>query len=285
MPSVYAAQAALRSSTPFVLSPRGMLGGAALRFSSGQKKLFWMLLQGRAANRASCLHATSEQEYEDIRAFGLKVPVAIVPNGIDVPSQLSQEAQKASGRTILFLGRIHPKKGVRDLVEAWATLADRHPEWRLEIVGPTEGSYVAEVRRALAHVPRARLAGPLYGAAKTAAYRSADLFVLPTLNENFGMTVAEALAQGTPVICSKGAPWRGLQAHGCGWWVDQGPKALIAALDEAMQLDRPTLSKMGEAGWRWMADDFRWESVASRLTAVYRWLTFKEPRPEYVLVD
>lgn len=114
--------------------------------------------------------------------------------------------------------------------------------------------------------------GPIPGDAKTTAYREADLFVLPTLNENFALTVAEALAAGTPVISTKGAPWSGLQREGCGWWIDHGVEPLAAAMAHAMALPRETLKTMGNKGRAWMARDFSWDRIARDMLDVYLWL-------------
>lgn len=283
MANIYPAGAAARAGRPLVLSPRGMLGPAALRFSSRRKQIFWTLLQNRAVRSAACLHATSEQELLDIRAFGLSNPVAIVPNGVDVSSSLEPKHSKGDRRcTLLYLGRLHPKKGLDLLVDAWKTIAPTHPEWSLEIVGPVDSTYARSLGERLTRIPRARLAGPLYGLDKAAAYRQADLFVLPTLNENFAMTVAEALAQGTPAVATKGAPWSGLERHGCGWWVDGEVDALATALVEAMAAGPARLAAMGEAGRDWMRRDFDWDIVAQSMACVYRWLSGAGPKPSCV---
>lgn len=285
MPNVYPGWIARRAGKPLVISPRGMLGGAALRFSSVRKRIFWAALQGSAMRGAKCLHATSRQEHDEIREFGLRNPVAIIPNGVDIPAYDPLPKVNAAMRTLLYLGRLHPKKGIDQLIAAWAKVEDRHPGWRLEIVGPLTGSYPDELRRMIAEtgVKRARLAGPVYGAEKTRAYRRSDLFVLPTLNENFGNTIAESLALGIPVITTKGAPWQGLEARNCGWWVDHGVSPLAAALDQAMGLDSVRLTAMGRAGHLWMESDFSWDSVASSMLSVYRWLGGKGDRPSCVV--
>jgi glycosyltransferase involved in cell wall biosynthesis len=285
MPNVYPAWIARRAQKPLIISPRGMLGAAALRFSSLRKKIFWRGLQASATRGAASLHATSRQEHDDIREFGLLNPIAIVPNGVDVPAYDPKVRAETGQKTVLYLGRLHPKKGIDQLIAAWARLEDKHSGWHLEIVGPLSGSYPEELRRMIAQagIKRARLAGPLYGADKTRAYRRSDLFVLPTLNENFGNTIAESLAVGTPVITTKGAPWEGVVAHNCGWWVDHGVTPLAAALDQAMELDSARLAKMGRAGHRWMEKDFSWETVASSMLSVYLWLSGKGDRPSCVI--
>jgi glycosyltransferase involved in cell wall biosynthesis len=282
MANIYPAWVAQHYKLPFIVSPRGMLGQGALRFSRFRKLAFWYALQGSALRSATCFHATSEQEYRDVRAAGLHQPVAIVPNGIDLPSEGAIVKAADGPRTLLFLGRIHPKKGIDTLIEAWSKLEDKFPDWRLKIVGPlANNDYAKKLQRMIdgEGLARAKFAGPLYGASKSEAYATAALFILPTLDDNFAMTVAEALAHGTPVISTKGAPWQNLETNGCGWWIDHGVSALVSVLDLAMSIDRQRLAEMGQAGRVWMERDFSWNSVARSMDSVYRWLTGSGEQP------
>jgi glycosyltransferase involved in cell wall biosynthesis len=275
MPNVEAGRAALVARKPLIVAPRGMLGPAALAFSRVKKRVFWALIQGDVVRRAACLHATSEQEHDEIRDFGLDNPIAVIPNGIDIPEiETHSTAATAVNRTVLSLGRIHPKKGLDRLLRAWARVEVANPEWRLRIVGPEERGHASELKALNVQLKTARVSieGPLTSDAKTAAYREADLFVLPTLNENFAITVAEALATGTPVIATKGAPWQGLEREDCGWWIDHGVEPLAATLEEAMAMGRGALQAMGEKGRAWMRRDFSWEAVAHDMLDVYSWL-------------
>lgn len=288
MPNVRAAWAAAAERKSLVISPCGMLAPVALAFSRLKKRAFWALLQGRAVRSAACIHATSEQEYEEIRSLGLSNPVAIIPHGTDLPELPAQwPAGPPVERVVLSLGRIHPKKGLSRLVHAWAKVEAKHPRWRLRIVGPPEAGHDNELRALVMALGLTRLSveGPIPGDAKTTAYREADLFVLPTLNENFGLTVAEALAAGTPVISTKGAPWSGLECEGCGWWIDHGVEPLAAALAHAMALPRETLKAMGNKGRAWMARDFSWDSVARDMLDVYLWLARGGEPPATIRFD
>jgi glycosyltransferase involved in cell wall biosynthesis len=287
MPNIYPAWAARRTGRPLIVSPRGMLGKAALRFSRFRKRAFWFALQASALRRTSCLHATSYKEYRDFRAAGLRQPVAVIPNGIDIPVQSPGAKRTTDLRTVLFLGRLHPKKGLDQLIAAWARLEAKYADWQLDIVGPQDGDYANTLQRMIRvnALSRARLVGPLYGDEKGRAYEAADLFVLPTLDDNFAMTVAEALAHGTPVISTKGAPWQGLDAHGCGWWIDHGIDALASALDQAMRLDRECLADLGQAGRDWMQRDFSWDAIARTMVSVYRWLAGHGEPPSCVIMD
>jgi glycosyltransferase involved in cell wall biosynthesis len=130
--------------------------------------------------------------------------------------------------------------------------------------------------------PRVEFGGPLFGPDKLDAYRTAGLFVLPTLNENFGMVVAEALATGVPTICTKGAPWAGLEEQRCGWWVDHGVDAMEAALDAALTLPDSERAAMGARGRAWMARDFGWDGIAAQMTDVYKWCLGLGDRPNFV---
>lgn len=265
-----------------VVSPRGTLSPWALAHSRGRKRLLWPL-QRQVLARADLLHATSEAEYRDIRARGFGAPVAVIPNGIDVPASVPRVPSDA-GYTLLFLGRLHPVKGLDRLLDAWASLERQFPQWQLVIAGKGEPAHEAEVKAQAARLglQRVRFPGPLYGQDKAAAYRAADLFVLPTHSENFGMVVAEALAHGCPAIVSKGAPWSGLEQEGCGWWIEHDVPTLQASLARAMALPVETLRAMGLRGREWMLREYGWASIAQRMAAAYAWLLQGGECPEWV---
>lgn len=270
-----------------VTSPRGTLSAWALSRSRSLKRVLWPL-QRRALARADMLHATSEVELQEIRAQGFTAPVVVLPNGIDLPNMPSARIH-ASGdtRTLLFLSRIHPTKGLDRLLHAWAQLQIRHPQWRLVIAGRGEAAHVQEVHELAAKlgVLRVEFPGPLYGAAKTQAYFGASLFVLPTHSENFGMVVAEALAHGCPALVSRGAPWPGLETERCGWWIDNSIENLTTALDTAMQLSSDELTTMGIRGRAWMERDYGWAVIGQKMDAAYRWLVGGGERPTWIRMD
>jgi glycosyltransferase involved in cell wall biosynthesis len=216
--------------------------------------------------------------------------VAVIPNGIDVPpsrAPRTTDTQGESRKTILSLGRVHPKKALDVLVRAWVTLEHRYPDWQVRIVGPGEGGHDDDLRRLAISlgVERLTIEGPLYGQDKAAAYRDAEVFVLPTRNENFGIVVAEALAAEVPVIATKGAPWSSLGHERCGWWIDHGPEALAQALAVAMDTNPAERAAMGQRGRVWMQRDFCWHRVATDMSAVYAWLRNDGSLPSTVRLD
>lgn len=265
-----------------VTSPRGTLSAWALARSRLRKQALWPL-QRRALARADLLHATSDVEYEEIRALGLNAPVVIVPNGIDVPELLTREDAKRP-RTLLFLSRIHPKKGLSELLHAWKGLQDTHQDWQLRIVGRGHADHEQDIRQLIGslQLKRVEFQGPLYGDEKSCAYSEADLFILPTHSENFGMVVAEALAHGCPVVVGHGAPWCGVVKERCGWWGDNDVNSLTETLDVALRLSRGELSAMGNRGRDWMRRDFSWNSVAIRMEGAYKWLLRGGEIPDYI---
>jgi len=287
MPNVYPGWVRRSPPTPLVISPRGTLSAWALRHSRWRKKLAWLLLQGPVVRAATCLHATAEDEYRDLRRAGLRQPVCVIPNGIDVPDGVGQTAPRTGPHTLLYVGRLHVKKGIDLLLRAWAELAPRRPDWCLRIVGPDDGGHERELRALAAslRVPRVVFTGPVFGAEKHALYRQAALHVLPSHSENFGMTVAESLAQATPVVTTHGTPWSGLVREGCGWWIEIGVEPLVQALEVATALPAMELRARGERGRAWMQRDFSWGSIALQMAEVYAWLRAGGAPPPTVRLD
>lgn len=288
-PNMAAGLAAQGCEATMVTSPRGTLAPAA-RARSSLKKAICKPLQWPAITRAACLHATSAMEYADIRQYGLRHPVAVIPNGIDIPVSSGMPVESESPdrpRRLLFLGRLHPIKGIELLLEAWAALQRKHPQWELVIAGKGEPSYVQSLH-ALAKrlkLDRATFPGPVYGKEKSRVYFSSDVFVLPTKTENFGMAIAEAQAHAVPVVTTRGAPWPQLIDHASGWWVEQTVDEISAAMDAAMQMDQVSLKAMGQRGRQWMQNDYDWASIARHMAAVYAWLRTGGEPPVWVHMD
>jgi len=282
----WACRAARRRGIPLVAHPRGMLEPWALGHKAWKKRIGMALFQRRDLDAARVLIATSAQEYENIRKLGLRQPVAVIPNGVDLVSPRHavrrSPRQGERVRNALFLSRIHPKKGLPNLLQAWARLSPRG--WRLRIAGPDEGGHLAEVMALARHLGIAEsidVVGEVDGERKSDTYGDADLFVLPTFSENFGVVVAEALAHGVPVITTRGAPWGDLETERCGWWIDIGVDPLVEALRAAMALSDDERQAMGARGREYVRR-YDWEAIARDTVAVYSWILGSGVRPDCV---
>jgi glycosyltransferase involved in cell wall biosynthesis len=284
LPSLgYAARAARRSGCPLVISPRGMLAAYALRRARWKKWFAARLLHRGALARAAAWHATSDMEFTDIRAAGFCQPILVSGNGIDEPRWsepldrqrwLARHPELAGKRLALFYSRLHSKKGLLPLVDAWARLAPSFPDWHLLICGSAHEYTLDDVARAVRGHPRlverTTLADP---AGLPKPYRLAELYLLPTLSENFGLTIGEALACGVAALTSTAAPWSGLNDRDAGRCVPLD--TFEAHWAELMKLAPDALRDQGARGREWMLTDFSWDRKASEMLDFYQQLTDK----------
>lgn len=258
-----------QTGRPYIVSTHGMLSEVALSYSRAKKKFLSLWFQDAVLRNAAALHATNNNELAEIQAQGLQRPICVVPNGI---SHIARPDDiESSSRTILSLGRIHRIKALHHLVLAWRELERDFPEWSVLIVGPDEGGEVDRLQTLIkeAGIKRVTIRKPVYGEEKTHIMANASLFALPTLSENFAITVAESLMLEVPVIASHGAPWKRLVDQGCGLWVPIGPSHLADALRQMMLLSDEERRAMGARGRAWMLREFSWSSVVARLRSCY----------------
>jgi glycosyltransferase involved in cell wall biosynthesis len=280
-----AVRVARKTRTPMVVSLRGMLEPWAINHNGFKKKIAWSLYQKRDLDAVDLIHATSRQEADNFMELGLRKPVAVIPNGVDLPPLRKRTRFAGDVRTILFLSRIHPKKGLLNLVSAWQQV--RRDGWRIIVAGPDENGHQREVMAAVCAAglqDSIEFIGPVGDEAKWESYSKADLFVLPTFSENFGIVVAEALACGVPVITTTGTPWQELVAHECGWWVEIGAEPLAEALQSAMALSDEERHNMGERGRQLVTVSYSWGKIAEDMVKAYAWILGESTRPDFVVV-
>lgn len=271
-----------QTGTPYLVTPRGMLDPWARMNSAWKKRCAAALFEKAHLKGAKALRATAEMEAEHFREMELNNPIAIVPNGLNLP-ELAPRVD-SDIRSILFLSRIHPKKGVEFLLRSWANLHADYPGWELIIAGIDENGHESELKAQATQLdlPRIRFVGETHGLAKQKLYRDADLFVLPTHAENFGLVVAEALAQETPVITTRNAPWSGLESESCGWWIHLDQDTLTSTMRVALSRPAEELAEMGRRGRIWIRRDFSMAQVAEKMREVYLWAAGRGSKPECI---
>lgn len=255
-----------------VLTPHGMLEPWIVSRHYWTKKVPALLLyQKRAVERADYLHATAESEKENLLKLGYNTKIEVIANGIDVDDITMKSSWKRNKR-ILFLSRVHVKKGINFLIEAVAALKEEMDGYSVDIAGEGDEAYIEELKRLAGKSgvsDKVHFIGGVYGDRKWELFRQADLFVLPTHSENFGIVVAEALACGTPVVTTKGTPWEDLEDCHCGWWTEVGTDATVKALRSFLQLSETELQEMGRNGRKLVEEKYSSRKMAEDMVGLY----------------
>lgn len=289
LPMHQMAVSARKSNIPYIISTHGMLEPWSLGQKKLKKRIALFLYQNKDLNFASCIHATAETEMKNLRAYGIKAPIAVIPNAIDVEEFIPCGNHKSRRlKTVLFLSRIVPNKGLRELLSVWDKLPKHiSDQWQLKIAGSGDDRFIQELKHdvEIKKLVNVKFVGTVYGGQKVSLYQEADLFILPTYSENFGIVVAEALACGTPVITTKGAPWKELEEFKCGWWVDRGFDSLYVAVQEATALSDDQLREMGYRGRKLIEQKYSKYVVGENMIALYNWIISGTNCPEFVNMD
>ncbi len=277
VPEWTASRVARARGVPYVLSPRGMLHGGALRQGRWRKQLAYRLIEHTNLAGADLLHATSDEEGRVLASLGLDVPVLVVPNGVDAVAAASQARGEFRRRfeiphdafVIAFLGRMHPIKRLDLLAAAFGELRERHPSVHLVLAGPDDHGHLADImRRLTAHAGFVHASDTLDEAGKWALLGDADASVQCSDSESFGLAVVEAMAAAVPVVVTRTCPWQEVESRGCGFWVDQSAPAIADALRHLLS-NRAAAAAMGERGAAFVRERYTWEAIGRRLAAAY----------------
>lgn len=235
--------------------------------------MVWHVYQKADLFSSAGLHATSIAEARQLRTIGFEGPIATVPNGVESPDE-HDPASFVGPPEAVFMSRIHPKKGLPMLVEAWAKV--RPHGWKMKVVGPDERGHRAEVEklvRSSGLEDEWDFVGGVSGSGRWDALRSAQLFILPSYSENFGVVIAEALCVGLPVITTTATPWARLTEVGCGRQVTPDSSAIAKALEDLTALSPKQRQQMGGRGRAWIAEEFTWAPLGVRMRDFYRSVT------------
>jgi glycosyltransferase involved in cell wall biosynthesis len=251
------------------VSPRGALARFIRGRSPIKKRISSLIGQRYTLEHAALLHATSEAEADDVRSYGVTAPILVAPNGTTF-AELLEAVRRVPGR-VVFLGRLHPVKAIDRLLDAWHFIEASLPEAELLIAGPDEDGFGSKMQLYASRLglQRVRFVGEVRGRAKRELLASAETLVLPSMNENFGMVVIEALAEGTPVVASRGTPWAALEEEALGRWVANTPADLADAMLSLLRLEQPDRLAMSAKAMSWVRDKFDSAKSARTLAEAY----------------
>ena len=307
---------ARKHGRPYIVSPHGMLDEWALENSKTKKMLAAALYERRHLRRAACLHALCASEAESIRAFGLKNPIATIPNGIEIPEGRDLSSRySAEKKIMLFLGRLHPKKGLENALRAWAAIrhspsAIRHQHnWQFVIAGWDQGDHEVKLKQlceelelSFADVPAKQFlsleassgqlsgfsvvfVGPLFGELKSQLLERANVFILPSFSEGLPMSILEAWAYELPVVMTDycNLP-EGFDAEAA-IHIDTEVESMSAGMTKMIGCSDAELKGMGVNGLNLVKDKFTWPTIAAQMGELYQWVRKRSPqgdKPEFI---
>jgi glycosyltransferase involved in cell wall biosynthesis len=278
--SQFAARACQQLQKPYIVSAHGMLDTWALRNKGLKKAVYGKLIEYPNLRRASRLRALTSAEESDYQGLGMQVPIDTIPNGVKPapathdPRPLFNRFPQLEGRPfLLFLGRVHFKKGLDILVSAWRNVIQQYPDARLLIAGPDSENTLPQVKADIARFGLENsvvLGGFFDKELKWSSLGQASAFVLPSYSEGFSMASLEAMSAGCPVILSHQCYFPEVTREGCGWLIDPTEASLTAACCACLQESPSTLKDHGARGRALVAREYTWKRVAEKSIDSFR---------------
>jgi poly(glycerol-phosphate) alpha-glucosyltransferase len=266
-----------------LVSPRGMLDPWALRNSSWKKRLVGNAIEYRFLRDVDCFHALNVSEARSIREFGVSKPICVIPNGTTLPDGVKVGSGLAEPkRRILFLGRIHPKKGIEDLLKAWALLKKDH-NWMLTIAGWDDGGHLnayRELTDQLGCADSVEWFGSAYGEVKDRLFRSSSAFILPSYSEGLPMSIIEAMSYGLLVLMTPECNIPEAFNAGAAIKIETGYCGIQAGLDQMLAMSDAELIGLGGAGRLLVEKSFTWDQQVLRMQGVYDWMLGNADEPD-----
>lgn len=278
----YVIKTARTKNIPCIVSLHGSFMQSAVSASGFMKRTWWKYVLHPAIKKVTCVHATSEQEYEDFRLLGYKNPVAIIPNIFFPPDNVQNYRKMDNKFRVGYLGRLHPHKQVELLIEAWKQLP--YDDGELVIIGQGDDAYtsflksIADTHR----INNIKFVGFMDGAEKFMLVSQCNMICLPSKSENFAMVVLEALCVGTPVWASTGSPWKILREAGCGWWSPATIENIKSAIAECKSLKQKELESISQSSKLLVSTIYSSKIIAKQMIDMYEWILGRLEKPDFI---
>ena len=280
---------------PYIVHPHGMLESWALQNAKWKKRIAALLYENRHLRAAACLRALCEAEAQSIRAYGLRNPICVIPNGVDLPDlsetpALQPQAFAEGRKVLLYLGRLHPKKNLANLIRAWKQILNSHPlaraSWVLAIAGWSQRGYETQLKQLatdLGLLNSVIFLGPRFGTEKNECYRACAAFSMPSLSEGLPMTVLEAWAYAKPVLITPECNLSEGFAAGAALQIGTGPEEIAAGLKQVIEMSDDDRRAMGNHGRDLVETKFSWPRIGEQMCSVYEWALGAGPTPEVIV--
>jgi len=274
----------------YIVHPHGMLESWAVRNAMWKKRIAALLYENQHLRGAACLRALTEAEAQSTRSYGLSNPICVIPNGVDLPDLRERKAKTPSEnhKTLLYLGRLHPKKNISNLIRAWNETFNSQrgsgDPWILAIAGWDQSGHESELK-SIATGTSVVFLGPQFAAQKAECYRTCDAFVLPSLSEGLPMAVLEAWSYAKPVLMTPECNLpEGFEANAA-LRIGRTPEEIAAGLKVLREMSDNDRSQMGDRGRALVATSFSWSQIGKQMRAVFEWLVGSGPPPETIRLD
>ncbi len=285
-----------KTGRPYVVSPHGMTMPNALKYARFKKGFVWSLWEKKHLNNAACIHALSKFEAESVRDLGITSPICVISNGAELPDlsvalELENRGPSLPRKVqLVYLGRLHPIKGLDKLIRAWSLLTNQGrigDRWQLVIAGWGEGGYDERLKKLCESEIRSGsivFTGPLFGADKARLFRNASGFVLPSTSEAFPMALLEAWSYGLPCLATETCRVIDDRYSNASLFVPGTVEGITAGLVKLLEMPTAERTAMGNLARKMVATQFSWQTVAEEFAAVYRWALGMDSKPNCVIL-
>lgn len=274
-----------------IITPRGTLDPWALQTKRFKKAFAGFFFEKKNLRKADCIHVLNQSEYDSVRQYGLKNPVAIIPNGIMLPKNDVYDRCKEK-KILLFVGRIHPKKGISELLDGLKIVKDQNPmllqSWVVRIAGWNQQGHLEFLQGKCSRLGLdnyVSFIGPVLGEEKDKEHRKADAFILSSYSEGLPMSVLEAWAYSLPVVMTDQCNLPEGFENKAAIRVTTDPQSIAAGLVKLFEMSDGERIEIGNNGYNLVKREYTWDGIADKTLQLYYWMLNEGDKPGFVYLD